>query len=160
MLAAARVPYHQSYIVMMKYYLNLVLFSICKNQNTEGIALERGYIADEDTTIYNPGLTLLTGSEKERLVEAIVDSRKVGVSQNQWNDNNELAFDFLRGSLDPLHTYELSGFLSFVPVYGAILYLAVFVVQQVARNLFPTAYLIGVAAFALPIIALVAAGPQ
>jgi hypothetical protein len=142
---------------MMKY-LNLLLFCICKNP--EGIALERGYIADEDTTLYNPGLTLLTGSEKERLVEAIVDSRKVGVSQNQWNEKNGLAYDFLRGSLDPLHTYELSGFLNFVPIYGAILYLGVFVVQQVARDLFPTAYLIGVAAFALPIIALVAAGPQ
>jgi hypothetical protein len=139
-------------------YLNLVLFCICKNP--EGIALERGYIADEDTTIYNPGLTLLTGSEKERLVEAIVDSRKVGMSQNQWNEKNALAFDFLRGSLDPLHTYELSGFLGLVPIYGAILYMGVFAVQQFARDQFPTAYLIGVAAFALPIVALVAAGPQ
>ena len=127
--------------------------------NYQGIQLERGYIADEDTTIYNPGLTLLTESEKERLVDTIVHSRKVGLEKGAWSENNEFAFDFLKASLDPLHMHELSGFLGFVPIYGAILYLAAFAVQQIARGIFPAVYLVGVAAFFLPIIALIVAGP-
>ena len=122
--------------------------------------MERGYISDEDTSIYNPGLTLLTESEKERLVEAVIDARKAGLAKGQWSENNEFAFEFLKEKLDPLHINELSGFLGFVPIYGAILYLGVLVVQQFARGLFPVAYLVGVVAFFGPILALVAAGPQ
>jgi hypothetical protein len=127
--------------------------------NYKGIQLERGYIADEDTTIYNPGLTLLTESEKERLVDAIVNSRKVGLEKGAWSENNEFAFEFLKSNLDPLHMYELGGFLGFVPIYGAILYLVAFGAQQFARGIFPAVYLVCVAAFFLPIIALIAAGP-
>lgn len=122
--------------------------------------MERGYIADEDTSIYNPGLTLLTESEKERLVAAVVDSRRAGIAQDQWNENIEKAFGELRGKLDPFHMSEISGFLGFVPFYGAFLYLGVFAVQQKARDLFPAAYGIGVVAFFVPILALVVAGPQ
>ena len=128
--------------------------------HSEGIQLERGYIADEDTTIYNPGLSLLTESEKERIVEAIINSRKVGLNTEQWSEKNELAFQYLREKLDPFHMNELSGFLGFVPIYGAILYLVVLGVQQFARSLFPVAYLVGVVAFFAPILALIAAGPQ
>lgn len=128
--------------------------------NYKGIQLERGYVADEDTSIYNPGLTLLTESEKERLVDGIVQNRKAGLSSGQWSENNEYGYEFLKGSLDPLHMFELSGFLGFVPVYGAILYLVVLAVQQNIRSLFTPAYMVGVVAFFLPIIALVAAGPQ
>jgi hypothetical protein len=117
-------------------------------------------VADEDTSIYNPGLTLLTESEKERLVEAVIDARRVGLSKGQWGDNNEFAYEFLRGNLDPYHMVELGGYLKFVPFYGAGLYLAVLAVQQFARDAFPVAYLAGVAAFFLPILALVTAGPQ
>ena len=120
--------------------------------------MDRGYISDEDTSIYNPGLTLLTESEKERLVEAVIDSRKAGLKQGQWSENNEFGFEFLREKLDPFHMKELSGFLGFAPFYGAIIYLAVLAVQQFARGLFPAAYLIGVVAFFGPILALVAAG--
>jgi hypothetical protein len=127
---------------------------------TEGIQLERGFISDEDTTIYNPGLALLTETEKERLVEAVISARKDGLAKDQWSENNEFAFDFLRQSLDPYHTVELSGYLVFVPFYGAFIYLAVLGVQQLLRDLFPTAYLVGVVAFFGPILALVAAGPQ
>lgn len=125
----------------------------------EGVQLERGYVADEDTSIYNPGLTLLTESEKERLVDAIIQSRKAGLSANSWSENNEFAYDFLKGSLDPLHMNELSGFLGFVPFYGAILYLGVLAIQQNLRSLFVPAYLVGVVAFFGPILALIAAGP-
>jgi hypothetical protein len=38
----------------------LTLFSMI-----EGVQLDRGYIADEDTAIYNPGLTLLTESDMD-----------------------------------------------------------------------------------------------
>jgi hypothetical protein len=54
---------------------------------------------------------------------------------------------------------ELAGFLKFAPFYGAFLYLGVLGVQQFARGAFQVAYLVGAAAFFLPIIALVAAGP-
>lgn len=47
-----------------------------KELSTAGVALERGYVADKDTSVYNPGLALLTESEKERLVEAVGDARK------------------------------------------------------------------------------------
>jgi len=103
---------------------------------------------------------LLTESEKERLVEAIVQSRKVGLTQGQWSENNEFGYEFLKGSLDPLHMNELSGFLGIVPIYGAVIYLAVLAVQQNLRGLFASAYTVGVVAFFGPIIALVAAGPQ
>ena len=128
-------------------------------RRAEGIQLERGYVADEDTTIYNPGLSLLTESEKERLVEAVIDARKAGLEGNQWSENNEYAFEFLRQKLDPFHTTELRGFLGIVPFYGAAIYLAVLAVQQLFRDGFQIAYLVGVAAFFLPIVGLVLAGP-
>jgi hypothetical protein len=125
---------------------------------TEGVSLDRGYVSDEDTSIYNPGLTLLTESEKERLVEAVIDARKVGLAQNQWSENNEFAFDFLREKLDPFHLVELSGFWKVMPLYAGMLYLGVLAVQQIARDSFQVAYLAGVALFFLPIVALIAAG--
>ena len=125
----------------------------------EGVQLERGYIADEDTSVYNPGLTLLTESEKDQLVNAVIKTRKEGLAKGQWSENNEFAYEFLRGNLDPLHMTELRGYLGIVPFYAAILYAAVLAVQQFARGLFPAAYLIGVAAFALPIVAFIVAGP-
>eukprot|EP00339_Tiarina_fusa_P010371 CAMPEP_0117061000 /NCGR_PEP_ID=MMETSP0472-20121206/42437_1 /TAXON_ID=693140 ORGANISM="Tiarina fusus, Strain LIS" /NCGR_SAMPLE_ID=MMETSP0472 /ASSEMBLY_ACC=CAM_ASM_000603 /LENGTH=246 /DNA_ID=CAMNT_0004779445 /DNA_START=101 /DNA_END=841 /DNA_ORIENTATION=+ len=127
--------------------------------NYKGIQLERGYISDEDTSVYNPGLTLLTESEKQRLVDAVIQARKDGLAKNQWSENNEFGYEFLKGNLDPLHMTELRGYLGFVPFYAAIIYAAVLGVQQFARGIFPAAYLIGVAAFALPIFALIAAGP-
>jgi hypothetical protein len=125
--------------------------------NYKGIQLDRGYVADEDTSIYNPGLTLLTESEKDRLVEAIVNSRK---NAESWNVDTQAGFDFLREKLDPLHMYELRGYLGILPFYGAAVYLAVFGVQQLARDLFPIAYFVGVLAVFGPAIALVLAGPQ
>lgn len=127
--------------------------------NYQGIQLERGYVADEDTSIYNPGLSLLTESEKERLVEGVIDARKIGLKSNQWSENNEYAYSFLRTKLDPLHTTELRGFLGIVPFYGAALYVGVVAVQQFFREGFQVAYLVGVAAFFVPIIGLILAGP-
>jgi hypothetical protein len=126
--------------------------------NYQGIRLDRGYIANEDTTLYNPGLTLLTESEKTRLVDAIVESRRV--VGDLWNVDTGAGFDFLREKLDPLHMYELSGYLSILPFYGAAVYLAVLVVQQVARDLFPAAYIMGAVAVFAPAVALVLIGPQ
>eukprot|EP00568_Trieres_chinensis_P006173 CAMPEP_0183307690 /NCGR_PEP_ID=MMETSP0160_2-20130417/18729_1 /TAXON_ID=2839 ORGANISM="Odontella Sinensis, Strain Grunow 1884" /NCGR_SAMPLE_ID=MMETSP0160_2 /ASSEMBLY_ACC=CAM_ASM_000250 /LENGTH=283 /DNA_ID=CAMNT_0025471331 /DNA_START=53 /DNA_END=904 /DNA_ORIENTATION=+ len=123
-----------------------------------GVKLERGYVADEDTTIYNPGLSLLTESEKERLVDAIVKNRKVGLQKNSWSENNQFAFDFLKQKLDPLHMYELRGYLGILPFYGAAVYLATLFVQQNIRSLFPAAYIIGAVAVFGPIAALIAFG--
>jgi hypothetical protein len=128
--------------------------------NFQGIQLERGFVADEDTSIYNPGLTLLTEGEKEKLVQAVTQSRKVGLKQNQWSPDNQLAFDFLREKLDPYHMQELRGYCKIFPIYGAVVYLGVLGVQQLARGLFPTAYIVGAVAVFLPIIVLVAFGPQ
>jgi hypothetical protein len=129
--------------------------------NYQGIQLERGYIADEDTTIYNPGLTLLTESEKAGLVKALVASRKANqANPDAWNIDTQAGYDFLREKLDPLHMYELGGYLSIFPFWAGLVYLAVVAVQQFARSLFPAAYLVGVAVLFGPVLALVAAGPQ
>jgi hypothetical protein len=126
--------------------------------NYKGVQLDRGYIADEDTSIYNPGLTLLTESEKERLVEAILQSRNAGVQAGQWNEEEQLGFEFLRMKLDPFHMNELKGFLQIFPIYVGALYLGVLAVQQLARDVFPVAYFVGVGAVFLPILALILTG--
>jgi len=124
-----------------------------------GVKLQRGYVADEDTTIYNPGLSLLTESEKNNLVDAVIENRKVNLERNTWSDKNELAFDFLKQKLDPWHVVELKGFLNFAPLYGALLYLISLGIQQNKRDIFPSAYLISAGAFFLPIVILLAKGP-
>ena len=134
----------------------LMLISTTK----EGVQLNRGYIADEDTSIYNPGLTLLTESEKERLVEAVVKARKAGLNADSWNSDNQFAYEFLKDKLDPLHLVELKGYLSILPFYGAFVYLGVLAVQQFARNIFPIAYAVGAALIFVPMALLVVAGPQ
>jgi hypothetical protein len=127
--------------------------------NYNGVQLERGYIADEDTTIYNPGLTLLTESEKDRLVEALVKNRKAGLEKKAWSNDNELGFAELKSKLDPLFMWELRGYLKILPYYGAAVYLATFFVQQNLRQVFPVAYIIGAIAVFGPIAGLIAAGP-
>ncbi len=121
--------------------------------------LNEGYVADEDTTIYNPGLTLLTQSEKERLVASLIQNRQIGLSSNHWSENNEYAFDFLKQKLDPLHMYKLSGYLAILPYWGAILYLGALFAQQNARGVFPLVY--GLCALGVfgPVVVLVANGP-
>ena len=128
--------------------------------NYKGVQLNRGYVADEDTSIYNPGLTLLTESEKERLVEAVITARKQGLAAQSWNDDAELGYEFLREKLDPLHMTELRGYLQFMPVVAGIVYLAVLAVQQNLRDLFPVAYFVGAGVVFGPILALILAGPQ
>lgn len=125
----------------------------------KGVQLERGYVSDEDTTIYNPGLSLLTESEKNQIINAVINNRKENLSQNTWNEGNELAYENLKMRLDPLHMVELSGYLGIVPVYGAAVYLAVLAVQQNKREWFSTAYIIGAVAVFAPAIALILAGP-
>ena len=127
--------------------------------NYKGVQLNRGYVADEDTSVYNPGLTLLTESEKERLTEAVVQARTSGLKADSWNEDAELGFQFLREKLDPLHMMELKGYLKFVPALAAVVYLAVLAVQQNLRDLFPVAYFIGVGVIFGPAIALILAGP-
>lgn len=133
--------------------------------NYQGIVLDRGYVADEDTTLYNPGLSLLTESEKERLVEAVVQSKLQFAStpstnnSNSWSADCQAGYDFLRSRLDPLHMRELRGYLQFVPVWGAVWYLIVLAIQQSARELFPAAYAAGVVAIFAPAIVLIALGP-
>jgi hypothetical protein len=121
--------------------------------------LNRGYVADEDTAIYNPGLTLLTESEKERIVEAVINARQTGNEANTWTSDNQVAYEFLKDKLDPLHMVELKGYLGILPFYGAIVYLGVLAVQQLARDLFQPAYLVGAALVFAPALALIAFGP-
>jgi hypothetical protein len=124
--------------------------------NFRGVQLDRGFVSDEDTAIYNPGLTLLTEGEKERLVSAIVASKKVA---SEWNADTEAGYAFLRERLDPLHTYELRGYLQIVPFYGAALYLVALAAQQLARDLFPVVYIACAVAVFAPVAVLIALGP-
>ncbi|KAL7564680.1 hypothetical protein ACA910_021236 [Epithemia clementina (nom. ined.)] len=147
--------------------------------NYQGIQLERGYVADEDTTLYNPGLSLLTESEKEALMQAVLDARREGMAAAVWTDNAELGYEFLKQNLDPWHVVELRGYLQILPWYGAAVYLAVLAVQQFVlasesasasasastspsqkRTPFTIAYFVGVAAVFGPALILVALGPQ
>mmetsp|Transcript_8512 Transcript_8512/g.12324 ORF Transcript_8512/g.12324 Transcript_8512/m.12324 type:complete len:245 (+) Transcript_8512:72-806(+) len=129
------------------------------NVNYQGVQLNRGYVADEDTSIYNPGLTLLTESEKERMVEAIINARKAGLTAQSWSEDNEIGFNFLKEKLDPLHMTELKGYLGILPFYGAFLYLVTLGIQQFSRNIFQYAYVIAAALVFAPVVALIAAGP-
>jgi hypothetical protein len=124
--------------------------------NFRGVQLDRGFVSDEDTAIYNPGLTLLTEGEKERLVSAIVASKKAAT---EWNADTEAGYAFLRDRLDPLHTYELRGYLQIVPFYGAALYLVALAAQQWARDVFPVVYIACAVAVFAPVAVLVALGP-
>ena len=126
--------------------------------NYKGVELNRGYVADEDTSIYNPGLTLLTESEKERLVEAVMDARQVGLQKDQWNEDNQFAFEFLREKLDPYHMNELRGYLKVVPFLAGVLYLGVLAVQQLFRPFFPVAYIAAVLVIFGPAVFLVLTG--
>jgi hypothetical protein len=128
--------------------------------NYKGVQLERGYVADEDTTIYNPGLTLLTEDEKTNLVKAVTEARANSLKDGSWNDNSQLAYEFLKDKLDPLHMAELGGYLSVFPIVVGVVYAATLAVQQLARDLFPAAYVVGVALVIAPALALVALGPS
>jgi len=126
----------------------------------DGVKLSEGsFVSDEDTTIYNPGLSLLTSSEKERLVSAIIENRKIGLSTQHWSENNEYAFDFLKQKLDPLHMHELEGYLGILPFWGAALYLVALFVQKNARGIFPLVY--GLCALGVfgPVFLLISTGP-
>ena len=122
----------------------------------KGVTLDRGYIADEDTSIYNPGLTLLTEGEKNRLVESLQKSRQAGLASNgQWNDKTQDAYSYLKYQLDPLHMTELRGYLKVAPFLVGILYVGVLAVQQFARDLFPVAYIGAVLILVAPAVVLV-----
>ena len=118
------------------------------------MTLDRGFIADEDTSIYNPGLTLLTETEKERLVESLMQSRQAGLAKNQWGEKTQSAYTYLKFQLDPLHMTELKGYLKVAPFLMGVLYLGVLAIQQNARDLFPVAYIGAVVAIAAPAILL------
>jgi len=120
----------------------------------KGVTLNRGSIADEDTSIYNPGLTLLTEGEKERLVESLMESRKAGIANNQWGEKTQSAYTYLKYQLDPLHMTELKGYLNVAPFLIGALYLGVLAIQQNLRDLFPVAYIGAVVAIVAPAIVL------
>ena len=101
---------------------------------------------------------MLTETEKDRLVKAVIESRKAGLQASAWNEDNQLGFEFLREKLDPYHMQELSGYLGIFPFYAAVVYLAVLGVQQLARDLFPVAYIVGVLAVVAPALVLVLVG--
>jgi len=128
------------------------------SQSYSGVNLARGYVSDEDTAIYNPGLSILTESEKERLLDAVRDSRKANKAEKKWNSDSEYAYDFLKYKLDPLHMTELRGYLGILPYYGAVLYVGSLAVQQFVRDSFPFIYLASAALIFLPIVGLVAIG--
>ena len=134
-----------------------------------GITLGAGVqITDEDTTIYNPGLTLLTASEKDNLVSAMIDNRNTGLTilpqdgggvGGGWSTENESAFQYIKGLLDPLHMHELSGYLSILPYWGGVLYLVAIFAQKNIRDVFPLVYGLCAMGIFLPILVLIVSGP-
>jgi len=122
------------------------------------VQLTRGEIADEDTTIYNPGLSLLTESEKERLTDAIIRNKQSCLGANQWSDDNQSAFDYLKGKLDPFHIYELRGYFKIIPFFIAAMYVFVLLIQQNIRGAFPFAYFLAVGLLFGPFVVLIATG--
>lgn len=123
-----------------------------------GVELERGFVTGEDTTIFNPGLSILTESEKERLVDALIQNRKQNLAKQSWSKDTQSGFESLKERLDPLHMTELSGFLRFLPIYGGILYLTSLAAQQFQKSIFPFVYIVSVIALVVPIVLLVATG--
>ncbi len=146
-------PHH-----LNSFYIFNSFFPIIIINKKEGVNLERGYVADEDTTIYNPGLSLLTESEKNRILDAVIQNRKDNVKAKAWSSDNEYAYDYIKTKLDPLHMVELKGYLGVLPFYGAAVYLAALAVQQIARDFFPAAYIVSALAVFIPIFALVLKG--
>ena len=101
----------------------------------------------------------MTESEKNSLVNAIIENRKGNIASNSWSQDNEYAFDFLKTRLDPLHMYELKGYLKFFPFVGGVMYLVALAAQQFARGVFEVAYVISALVVFIPIFAFIAAGP-
>ena len=160
--------HHSSFIIAAHLPLNILdaLLTLTPMPNASitirfylaGVKLERGFVADEDTTIYNPGLSLLTESEKDKIVNAVIQNRKENKAKKTWSTDNEFAFDFLKTKLDPLHMAELKGYLGVLPIYGAAVYVVALGVQQFARDLFAPAYVISAVAIFLPALALILKG--
>lgn len=108
--------------------------------------------------IYNPGLTLLSESEKTSLVDAVIQNRKSNMLQSSWSEDNQLGYEFLKQKLDPFHTVELKGYLKILPFYGAAVYLATLFIQQNARQFFTAAYIAGAVMIFAPIFVLISIG--
>jgi len=128
------------------------------SQNSPGVNLPSGLVTDEDNSIYNPGLSILTESEKNRLLDSLIQSRTDNKTKKAWTSDSEYAFKFLKQKLDPLHMTEVSGYLGILPYYGAVLYLGSLAVQQAARDSFPFVYIASAAAIFAPPVVLIALG--
>jgi len=128
------------------------------SQSNPGVNIPTSYAVDEDNSIYNPGLSILTESEKNRLLDAVIHSRTDNKVKKSWTSDSEYAFKFLKQKLDPLHMTEVSGYLGILPFYGAVLYLGSLFVQQNARELFPFVYIASAVFIFLPPVVLIAFG--
>ena len=115
------------------------------NLNLRGVE-----VSGEDTSIYNPGLTLMSQDEKDYIVKGL---HKVKSSPLKLNSDSQGSLNYLIGLLDPLHTYELSSYLARLPITTAASYFLSLAVIFFARDVFPYAYvaivLVGVMAPAL-----------
>eukprot|EP00586_Coscinodiscus_wailesii_P020156 CAMPEP_0172497010 /NCGR_PEP_ID=MMETSP1066-20121228/94748_1 /TAXON_ID=671091 /ORGANISM="Coscinodiscus wailesii, Strain CCMP2513" /LENGTH=268 /DNA_ID=CAMNT_0013269583 /DNA_START=144 /DNA_END=950 /DNA_ORIENTATION=- len=123
-----------------------------------GVDLNRAEVTGEDTTIYNPGLTLLTESEKNSILKSIMNNRKIAQNAASWSEDNEYAFQFLKQKLDPLHMAELKGYLGIFPFYAGLVYLAALGVQQIAREFFTAGYIFGALLVFGPVVVLLLFG--
>lgn len=101
---------------------------------------------------------LLSGSEKVGLTDQIVEARAEMLTSKNWNEDCEAAYGYLKGKLDPLHTYELRPYLANFPKLVGGAYLVAFMGQLFLRDLFPTVYVISVTAVVLPALFLIAGG--
>ena len=111
---------------------------------------ERNSIAGEDQTRYNSGLVLLSEAEKIRLTDDIIDARKEMLSTKNWSEECDAAFGYLKGKLDPLHTYELKPYLNNFPQIVGGAYLFALAGQALFRGVFPAIYIVSVVCVFLP----------
>ncbi len=136
----------------------LIFKNVARIENIAGVKLDRGYVEDEDTTVYNPGLSLLTETEKTSIVNGLIQNRKGNIASKTWSEDNQYAFEALKMRLDPLHMAELEGYLKVLPFLGGAMYLVALAAQQFARGIFEVAYVVSALVVFIPIFVLVAAG--
>ena len=86
--------------------------------------------------MYNPGLTLLSSTEKSALTASLHSARSLPSTDASADE----AATYLIGLLDPLRTYELSSYLSRLPATALAAYAAATAALVLAKDAFPFVY--------------------
>mmetsp|Transcript_2776 Transcript_2776/g.5775 ORF Transcript_2776/g.5775 Transcript_2776/m.5775 type:complete len:237 (+) Transcript_2776:22-732(+) len=125
---------------------------ITEGKGLPGMEGRSGLVSEDDTSVYNPGLSILSQYEKSEILGALSDNRDGGLSARTWTTEEDDQYKFIRGKLDPLRMTQLAGYLGVMPVVGAVAYVGAIAVQQLARPLFTVAYIVAAAVTFGPIV--------